>query len=59
MLSAVELWRFRDEAADVRVTLDGLDLFRTPKAEVRRWLEEQGIPSFSATSASMPCPTLR
>ncbi|CAM5726000.1 hypothetical protein SALBM311S_02886 [Streptomyces alboniger] len=42
MLSGVELWRFRNEEADVRVLLDGLDVFRTPSEELFEQLAERG-----------------
>ncbi|MFB7418299.1 hypothetical protein ACFC1L_27220 [Streptomyces sp. NPDC056210] len=32
--SGVELFRFLDEDADVRVLLDGLDVFRTPSVDL-------------------------
>ncbi|WP_406276168.1 hypothetical protein OHT93_31585 [Streptomyces sp. NBC_00191] len=38
----VEVWRFRNEDADVRVTLEGLDVFRTPSEELLQQLEERG-----------------
>jgi hypothetical protein len=41
-LSGVELFRFRNEDADVRVVLDGRDVFRTPSEELLERLEEQG-----------------
>ncbi|MEV7816216.1 hypothetical protein AB0P05_36845 [Streptomyces flaveolus] len=41
-LTAVELWRFRDEAADITVTFDKLDVFRTPSEELVERLEERG-----------------
>jgi len=41
-LSGVELYRFRNEDADVRVVLDGLDVFRTPSAELFEQLAERG-----------------
>ncbi|GGW17929.1 hypothetical protein [Streptomyces capoamus] len=41
-LTAVELWRFRDEAADIAVTFDGLDVFRTPGEELAEQLEARG-----------------
>ncbi|WBO64852.1 hypothetical protein [Streptomyces camelliae] len=41
-LSGVELFRFRNEAADVRVLLDGLDVFRTPSADLVEQLAERG-----------------
>ncbi|MFI1939605.1 hypothetical protein ACH44C_20910 [Streptomyces purpureus] len=43
-LNSVEAWRFRDEDADVRITLEGTDIFRTPKRRLRQHLEEQGHP---------------
>ncbi|MFI9341182.1 hypothetical protein ACIG0D_07945 [Streptomyces sp. NPDC052773] len=42
VLSGVELYRFRNEDADVRVVLDGLDVFRTPSAELFEQLAERG-----------------
>lgn len=41
-LTNVEVWRFRNEDADVRVTLDGLDVFRTPSDELLQQFEERG-----------------
>ncbi|MET7620645.1 hypothetical protein [Streptomyces sp. NPDC005408] len=41
-LGNVEVWRFRNEDADVRVTLDGLDVFRTPSEELLQQFEERG-----------------
>ncbi|MFH9088469.1 hypothetical protein [Streptomyces sp. NPDC017673] len=41
-LTAVELWRFRDEAADITVAFDKLDVFRTPSEELVERLEERG-----------------
>ena len=43
-LNSVEVWRFRDEDADVQVTLEDMDVFRTPKERLRRELEERGHP---------------
>ncbi|MEU3074952.1 hypothetical protein [Streptomyces laurentii] len=41
-LTAIEVRRFRDEGADLRVTLDGLDVFRTPSDDVPARLAERG-----------------
>ncbi|MFF5537353.1 MULTISPECIES: hypothetical protein [Streptomyces] len=41
-LTGIELWRFRDEAADITVTFDKLDVFRTPSEELVEQLEEHG-----------------
>ncbi|MFJ9041228.1 hypothetical protein ACIRF8_32275 [Streptomyces sp. NPDC102406] len=41
-LSGVELFRFRDEDAEVHVSLDGLDVFRTPSADLLEQLAERG-----------------
>jgi hypothetical protein len=41
-LTAIEVWRFRDEGADLRVVLDGLDVFRTPSDDVPARLAERG-----------------
>ncbi|AKJ11838.1 hypothetical protein ABB07_17865 [Streptomyces incarnatus] len=41
-LTSVELWRFRDEAADINVTFDKLDVFRTPSEDLVERLEERG-----------------
>jgi hypothetical protein len=41
-LSGVELFRFRNEDADVRVVLDGLDVFRTPSEDLVEQLVERG-----------------
>ncbi|MFJ8646420.1 hypothetical protein ACIRNI_09875 [Streptomyces sp. NPDC093546] len=44
LLSQVELWRFRNEDADVRVTLEAIDVFRTPHEELQQRLAERGHP---------------
>ncbi|EST27111.1 hypothetical protein M877_17715 [Streptomyces niveus NCIMB 11891] len=36
------MWRFREEDADVRVTFDGLDVFRTPSRQLLRQFTERG-----------------
>ncbi|MBX7552969.1 hypothetical protein K1Y78_34370 [Streptomyces sp. tea 10] len=41
-LSGVELYRFRNEAADVRVLLDGMDVFRTPGEDLFEQPAERG-----------------
>ncbi|MER6027291.1 hypothetical protein [Streptomyces sp. NPDC001851] len=41
-LTGIELWRFRDEAADINVTFDELDVFRTPGEELVEQLRERG-----------------
>lgn len=41
-LTDIEVWRFREEDADVRVTFDGLDVFRTPSRELVRQLAHRG-----------------
>jgi hypothetical protein len=41
-LSGVELFRFLDEDADVRVLLDGLDVFRTPSVDLFELFAERG-----------------
>lgn len=41
-LTSVELWRFQEEAADIHVTFDELDVFRTPSEELVERLEERG-----------------
>ncbi|WP_328541407.1 MULTISPECIES: hypothetical protein [unclassified Streptomyces] len=41
-LSGVELFRFFDEDADVRVLLDGLDVFRTPSVDLFELFAERG-----------------
>ncbi len=41
-LDGIELWRFLSEDEDVHVTLDGFDVFRTPKKELRRRIEGRG-----------------
>ncbi|MEV6318845.1 hypothetical protein [Streptomyces sp. NPDC051776] len=41
-VTAVELWRFRREDADVRVLDGDLDIFRTPAREVLDHLASQG-----------------
>jgi hypothetical protein len=41
-LHGIELWRFVNEDEDVDVSLDGLDVFRTPKWKLRREIERRG-----------------
>ncbi len=41
-LTAVELWRFRVEDADINATFDGLDVFRTPGEQLVSQMEESG-----------------
>lgn len=41
-LTAVEAWRFEDDAADVQVTFSGRDIFRTPARELVHTLTEEG-----------------
>ncbi|MBL1087506.1 hypothetical protein JK359_37135 [Streptomyces actinomycinicus] len=41
-LSGVELFRFLHEDAGVRVTLDGLDVFRTPSEDLFEQLAQRG-----------------
>lgn len=41
-LGGVELYRFRNEDADVRVLLDGLDVFRTPSTVLLDRLAQRG-----------------
>ncbi|MER5959357.1 hypothetical protein [Streptomyces longhuiensis] len=41
-LSGVELFRFLDEDADVRVLLEGLDVFRTPSVDLFELFAERG-----------------
>ncbi|MFJ7148985.1 hypothetical protein ACIQVT_12415 [Streptomyces sp. NPDC100445] len=41
-LSGVELFGFQDEDAEVRVLLDGLDVFRTPSEDLYEQLAERG-----------------
>ncbi|MFF7357556.1 hypothetical protein ACFZA1_33780 [Streptomyces filipinensis] len=41
-LSGVELFRFQNEDADVRVLFDGLDVFRTPSGDLLEQLAERG-----------------
>ncbi|MFI1830739.1 hypothetical protein ACH41E_30520 [Streptomyces sp. NPDC020412] len=41
-LTDIHIYRFRNEAADMRVTLDGLDIFRTPSEQLLERLEERG-----------------
>ncbi|MBN0045157.1 hypothetical protein JS756_13750 [Streptomyces actuosus] len=42
LLTGVEVWRFRDEATDIRFLLEGVDVFRTPADDLPEILEEQG-----------------
>ncbi|WP_157878857.1 hypothetical protein [Streptomyces sp. CT34] len=35
-VTAVELWRFEEDAPEVRVLLDGINVFHTPAPEVLR-----------------------
>ncbi|MFF2206098.1 hypothetical protein [Streptomyces sp. NPDC058145] len=39
---AIEVWRFRDEAVDLRFLLDGIDIFRTPLDDLPEILQERG-----------------
>ncbi|WP_055552091.1 hypothetical protein [Streptomyces sp. NBRC 110028] len=41
-LGEIEVRRFQNEGADVRVMLDGLDVFRTSHEELQRQLGERG-----------------
>ncbi|MFF7751843.1 hypothetical protein ACFZCP_21890 [Streptomyces sp. NPDC007971] len=41
-LSGVELFRFRNEDADVRILFDGLDVFRTPSEDLFEQLALRG-----------------
>jgi hypothetical protein len=41
-LEGVELWRFLDEDEDVHVTLEGIDVFRTPSDDLPGVLEARG-----------------
>ncbi|WP_256255946.1 hypothetical protein [Streptomyces sp. MUSC 14] len=41
-LGGVELYRFRNEDADVAVLLDGLDVFRTPSTDLCDRLAQRG-----------------
>lgn len=41
-LTDIEVWRFREEEADVRVIFDGLDVFRTPSRELLRQFTGRG-----------------
>ncbi|QIJ63459.1 hypothetical protein [Streptomyces sp. JB150] len=41
-LTGIEVWRFRDEAADIRFLLEGIDVFRTPADDLPEILEERG-----------------
>lgn len=42
VLNGIEINRFRDENADVRVLLNGVDVFRTPSEELMETLQEWG-----------------
>jgi hypothetical protein len=42
VLTHIEVWRFRNEEADVHVTLEGLDVFRVPSEELQERLEARG-----------------
>ena len=41
-LVGIDVWRFRNEDADVQVTLEGWDVFRTPSEELLQRFEERG-----------------
>ncbi|MBL1083562.1 hypothetical protein JK359_16540 [Streptomyces actinomycinicus] len=41
-VTAVEVWRFERDDADVHVTFGNLDLFRTPARELTARIEEMG-----------------
>ncbi|MGW7825174.1 hypothetical protein ACWGLF_46015 [Streptomyces puniciscabiei] len=36
------MWRFRDENADIRFLLEGIDVFRTPSDDLPEILRERG-----------------
>jgi hypothetical protein len=42
VLAHIEVWRFRNEEADVHVTLEGLDVLRVPSEELQERLEARG-----------------
>ncbi|MFI9809124.1 hypothetical protein ACIHEJ_33050 [Streptomyces sp. NPDC052301] len=42
VLTGIEVWRFRDESADIRFLLDGIDVFRTPSDDLPEVLQERG-----------------
>jgi hypothetical protein len=46
-VTAVEVWRFEHDNADVHVTFGDLDLFRTPARELTARIEEMGHESDS------------
>ncbi|MEV1020252.1 hypothetical protein [Streptomyces sp. NPDC050264] len=56
-LVQVEVWRFRDEDADVRVTLDGTDVFRTRHKKLRKRLGDLGH-TVETEYRDMPCDAL-
>ncbi len=41
-LDAIEVWRFHDEDADLRVTLEGIDVFRIPADDLGDVLRTRG-----------------
>ncbi|MER6026186.1 hypothetical protein [Streptomyces sp. NPDC001851] len=41
VLTGIEVWRFHDEAADIRFLLDGIDVFRTPSDDLPGMLRER------------------
>ncbi|MCH6161489.1 hypothetical protein [Streptomyces marispadix] len=41
-VDAVELWRFEGDDPDLRVLLNGVDVFRTPAAEIMQDLRSRG-----------------
>ncbi|GAA3196796.1 MULTISPECIES: hypothetical protein [Streptomyces] len=41
-VTAIELWRFENDAPEIRVLLDDVDVFRTPAREVLRQQSERG-----------------
>lgn len=42
VLTGIEVWRCRDEAADIRFFLEGIDVLRTPAEELPEVLVERG-----------------
>ncbi|AKJ15868.1 hypothetical protein ABB07_39405 (plasmid) [Streptomyces incarnatus] len=41
-LTGIEVWRFRDEMADIRFLLEGIDVFRTPSDDLPEILRARG-----------------
>ncbi|MFF0384415.1 hypothetical protein [Streptomyces sp. NPDC004286] len=57
-LTGIEVGRFREESADIRFLLDGVDVFRTPWEDLVRLLESRGHDVVESASGYDEVPTL-